>query len=651
MDIIKKNLRSDRYLVAEQPGLSVLLTGLILSFIVGYTFKSYFSPSRVSSLMTRVAQSIHKEIVVNFNSAELSLSDGIFPRFSVVVRGIQIESPKKCWGSPLLQVNELELPLAFFSYLSNGPLIKTIDVRKMKLTLRDVLSDCEEEISSAKSSSSASPLVQLSPAENKEKYQRDVQGLTIEDLSIAADKYAGFSLDLQNFKAKVKSTEPRVVEVEAKTHLLKSPQGGDYLSHANLYMQYQESPQMKIQSHFFGNWREGHYSLIANYLLDEKRLSMEADLKHIPLSQILGILQRYKLASQELNGRQTWISTKATLSGPVEDLRRSPMEVRDLRLEGDIGDVKVDQIKIQSLEPFKYSPIHVQIDELKIGKLLILLNRPAHSNTLGELGTFSGRAEIQSENKILLRGEHSGLEFVFSSRGQRELQVVDRMVGDIQYLGNKWNFAVQRIEPRAGNFIGQIRMTADRDFQNLELKAQVDEVVLDPKVQSLMTNGGEIGPLSLDIDAHMSSGKLTQLKGLARLDDLSVEGLSLDKVKTSFNWSHDELQAHTMVKSAQIESNSSVGRVLNQITLPGWWRQEGLTLHDVSGVFATKNLNTLSWKRFIGHAGKTGKLMTEGSWDADGKLKGFVQNREAKTQRSWSIQGERDKPLFEEANP
>lgn len=647
MGLRKKSLKLDRYLVTEQPGMVVVVSGLIISFLIGYTFKSYLSPARVFANIEKAASHIHKDVKVTFTSAHLSLNDGILPRFAVVINDVKMESENKCWASPVLEVDELRLPLSVWGLLRGGPRVRTIEANKVVLTLRETVQDCAPpEIVKTTEMQNPSALVRLSPSEKNIKYQNDLRSLSVNEFKIVAEKHPQVSSELQQLVVRVKSFEPKVIELRAKTHLLKDQQVGDYLSHANLFVEYQESPQVKVQSHVFGNWREGHYSLIANYTFEDQRLAVEADLKHIPLSQILAILQKYGLASKELNGRQAWLSTKAQIVAPILQLRQSPLEIRDLRLEGDLGELKVERVKVQSLEPLKYAPISVDIRKLDVAKLLYLLNRPKSSSILGELGVFSGRAEIQSGEKIKMSGEHRGLAFVFSNKGQQESQVLDRLVGDAKLSGNQWSFSIRRIEPRGGLFIGDVQVTADPDFRKVALRASVDEVVLAPAVQKLMTNGGSIGVLGLDVNARLSDGELSYLRGLARLEGMTVEGLSFGKAQTTIDWSQGEVILKSQVKSLEVDSASAAVPVLKQVTSPAWWTQEKMAMNSLTGTFSTKGLSAFTWKNVQGQVGKTGRFITEGAWDEVGSLKGSVYNREGKSQKKWIIEGDRENPIF-----
>ncbi|WP_415063802.1 hypothetical protein [Bdellovibrio sp.] len=647
----RRHSLSDKHLIAEQPGMTILLSGFILAFFIGYTTKSILSPARVTAQLTKAASHIHKDVKVKFASAQVSLSNGILPRFAVVISQVEMESSQTCWASPVLEVDELRLPLSLWSILRGGAPVKTIEADNVKILFREEFKNCDHpDVVKQTTTDSATPppLVTLSPSEQSQKYRNDVQGLSIQKLQISALKYPQYSSELLNFAAKVKSFEPKVIEITAKSHLMRDEQVGDYLSHANLYIQYKESPEATIQSHFFGNWREGHYSIIANYTLAEQLLAVETDLKHIPLSQILTVLQKYNLASKELNGRQVWMSSKARLVAPVDQLRTSPLEVRDLRLEGDLGEMKVDRIDIKSIEPLQYAPIVVDVKKLDVAKLLVLLNRPKRTGVLGELGVFSGRAEIVSDRKIKMTGEHAGLEFVFSNKGQQELQVIENMVGDITLEENIWNFQIHRVEPRGGVFIGNVKMKADKDFREVEAKTRVDEVSLALPVQKLMTNGGDLGLISFDLDMRLKEGQMSYLKGLTRIEGMKVEGLEFSKTKATMDWSQGDVILNTQVKSLKVGPESPGAEVLRKVTMPSWWNSGTLSMSSLTGEFRSKSLQLLSWKNVQGQIGKSGRLVTEGSWNQVGSLRGAVLIREGKTHKKWVIEGSRENPTFEE---
>ncbi|MBO9667346.1 MAG: hypothetical protein J7501_11100 [Bdellovibrio sp.] len=645
-----RRLRSDKYLISEQPGMKILVTGLILAFFLGYTAKSFLSPARVKARLEKAASHIHKDIKVSFQGANVSLSDGIIPRFSVIITQVQMESAQACWMAPFLEVDEMRLPVSVWGLITGSSPIKTIEADNVKLTLRGTAQDCEKakkaeaELQNAEKPQGA--LVSLSPSEQADKYRNAVRGLDIRSFKIVLAQYPQYQSEFVDFSARVKSFEPRVIDVKAKTNLLRDETVGDYWSHANLFLEYKDSPEETLQAHFFGNWREGHYSMIANYTIDDHLLNIETDLKHIPLSQVLSLMQKYDLVSKDLNGKQVWISAKARLTGDGEKIKEAPLEIKDFRVEGDLGEMHVDQASFTSLEPLRYKPILIDVKKMYVDKLMSFLNRSQKHRVFADMGTFTGQAEIASEKNIRLSGEHSGMQFIFSNKGQRELQVIERMSGEMSLVGDTWKIQVNRAEPRGGSFVGSLKLLADRDFKEVDLKAAIDELTLAPQVQSLMTGGGEIGVVSFNADAKLKEGKVSSLKGLAQLSTMTVEGMKFGKTKSHFDFTHGEVVLQTQVQSLAVNEVSPGGEILRQVTSPRWWSSGVLPLKDLKGEFHWKGGQSLAWKGFDSHVGKDGRLMAEGGWNEQGLLDGTVTMKEGRLTKKWHLDGNREEPTF-----
>ncbi|MNK07843.1 hypothetical protein D3C87_257630 [compost metagenome] len=645
----KKNLYrdSDRHLIAEQPGMAVFATGLIIAFFFGYTAKSLLSPQRVSARIEKAAGHIHKDVKVQFGSAQFMLSDGILPRFSVVITDVKMESDQPCWYAPQLEMDELRLPLSLWAVVIGKSPVQSLVAGNVQLTLRAEAKDCQQKKVSTeenfKEKKPSAALVTLSPLEQSEKYANAVRSLSIKKLGILHERYPQYATEFVSFNVNVRSFEPKVIEIRAKTHLLRDAQVGDYLSHANLYIEYKDSPEAVVQSHFFGNWREGHYSVIANYTINDRMLTMEADLRHIPLSQVLRLLGKYDLVSPELNSKQAWISGKTRLVGDVDQLKASPFEVSGFHVEGDLGEMMIDRISFSSLDPLRYSPIRMDVKKLDIEKLLEFLNRPGKSKVLGQLGTFSGQAEIISDKDISLSGDHTGLEFIFSNRGQRELQVIDRMRGEVQLKDNTWNFKVGRMEPRGGKLLGNVKLKADRDFKEVEVAANIDEVVFAGPVQKLMTNGGRIGPMSLNANLELAGGEVRDLKGLFRLQDFDTEGMSFEKVRAQISGVKRELIFNMQVDKIGLESASPGATLLSPLSATSGAAME---IQKITGQFKTQDFRTMEWKNVQGLMNNKTRIITDGSWDKDGQVKGSVLLRDGKLLRNFGIEGSREKPVI-----
>lgn len=649
--MVSRQSRSDKNLIAEQPGMTIFLVGFVLAFIIGYTAKSLLSPGRVRAQIEKAASHIHKDVTVTFGSATFSLSDGILPEFAIVITQVKMESTKKCWGAPILEVDELRLPLSLAGMLNKRRPVRAIDANQVLLTLREDVSNCAHQSVISADKATSAPLVQIARSSDEDRFRNDIGRLHIQKLEIISFKNPQLTSELLNFSAVVKSAEPRVIELRAKNYLLRDAQVGDYLSHANLFVEYRESPEPTLQAHYFGNWREGHYSLIGNYNFADQMLALELDLKHIPLSQMLNILRKYNVINQDFNSKNIWISTKARLFSVLEGLRQAPLEVKDLRLEGDLGEMNAERISITSLEPFKYNPVSLDIKKLDIEKLLYFLGQEQPTGILGRLGYFSGSANVTSKNEVRMRGEHRGLEFVFSNKGQRETQVIDRMLTELDLRQELWTAKLERLEPVAGVFIGDIALQANKSFQKMEIKTRIDELTLAPNVQRLMTSGGEVGALSLDSQLHLENGKISYLKGLLGLTGMSVERVHFGKSKALLGWKDGAITLDTQMDSLSLDKSSPAGEVLAGLTEASWWKNDRLDLDSFTGQFHASELKRLVWKNVKATIDQDSRLFTEGSWNPQGSLDGSVSLQDEKKKRKWTIGGSREFPQFTEVDP
>jgi hypothetical protein len=249
---------------------------------------------------------------------------------------------------------------------------------------------------------------------------------------------------------------------------------------------------------------------------------------------------------------------------------------------------------------------------------------------------------------MTLTGEHSGLEFIFSNKGEREVQSIDRLICDATLNKKEWTFSIHRIEPRGGTFVGNVFLKFDRDLQDFELKSQVDELILASNVQKLMTNNGQIGAAGFSIDAKFKKQRLDFLNGTANLDGLTVEGYQLGKTKLKMAMSEGALQVDTRVDSVKLGSTATGSLKFKALTSPEWWTGQDIQLSHFSGTFGFKDSKSFSWGSVQAQVGKSGKFFTEGAWDRQGQIHGRFRSSDGKTQRNWSINGDRENPIFTE---
>lgn len=641
----------DKDLVAEQPGLGLSFIGLFLALFVGLAIRAAIAPERVQAHLKEATQTIHKDLHFQFQKAYVRLSNGFWPDLSVVVENVRIESSKTCWLMPLVEINQIRLPLSWRHLFRGQILIHEILADEVNLSLRSEFQQCGPQKSPASETDSvtAPKAAAKSPAQPQvmgelENVSRDnpIDTVAISSLKIHYLPLPFTTFYIDRFKAKLQAEEPKKVQIIGKLNLEGDSLGKEFGSFANLQIDLQEGENPQINALVRGLWREGQYQLLAKTDLKTQSFSLESDLKQLPLSRVIPILKKYRWIESEFNGHRSWISAKIRSEGKISALQSTPVVISGLKLEGDLGEITSKQIEIQSFQPLKFKPIDFQIHGLNIRELLVFLNRPHPSPALGDLGLFNGSAHFISPDRLQMRGDYSGLEFIFSNRGTRQVQTLSLVSGELELNKNHWQIDIDRIRPVEGIFDGKVKMRADKDFRDLKLEASMTELGLAPRVQTLMTGGGSLGALSGQLKVQLKNAQITNLIGQLRSSQMLIEGVRIYRPKAQLQTENAVFKIEISAQEAEIFQNSLASNFMAPVLQAE--PQQNLLLRNPQVILRTRKFASLSWSQFQAQ-GPTGRINSSGQWNEQAIMSGWIQLRGPKD-KSWEIQGTRNQPIF-----
>lgn len=660
MDLRKKsNVDSEKDLVAEQPGLGLSFVGLFLAFFIGIAIRAAISPDRVRDHLVRATEKIHRDLDISFGHAYVSLANGFWPDLSVVIEDVKISSEKVCWLTPLAEINEIRLPLSLRHLFRGQILIHEVLADEFNLSLRTEYAKCEDEgerkpsseepavvetasaISSATTTATNVAKPVIADFKNVRR-SNPIDSVEIRRFNIHYMPVAFTSFFIENFSAQLKSEDPRWIQLLGTLILNRDVDAQDTGAHAKLQVDYREGEQPVLDLVLKGLWREGHFDFTSHLDIKSQNLALQADIRHLPLSQIIPYLKKYRLMESEFNGKRAWISGQMRVQGAVAKLQQTPSRFENLRLEGDLGEVTCSVAEVTSLNPFAFKPIDLQIRGLNMQELLTFLNRPHPTPALGNLGMFNGSAHFINPEQLALRGDYSGLEFIFSNRGSRQTQAVSLISGELELKKNKWQIQIDRIKPVEGIFEGKVKMAADKDFKNLAIDAQISELGLSPKIQSLMTGGGSLGALSGQLKLQLKEAQIADLNGQLKWDQLLIEGVRLAKPKINLKMISRDLRMDINASELEIspkESNTMFNELFQNLGT------SSLALQSATAQIRTQQFKTLAWDRFQAQSGSFGSFRSSGGWDENSELSGQLQVVGKKT-RTWKIQGTRNQPHF-----
>lgn len=648
-----KKLESD--LVTDQPGFSVFIIGVSIALVAGLLFRGFFSSDKIKEHISAAALRIHKNVKVEFSSARLSLSSNGFPRIAVIVNDIVMSSSETCWMAPQINIDEIVLPISLKNILSDQSAISEVLVGKVELRLNGEWKFCqpkENPDQRANSPETNQKFVSLVPSEAKmnENVSNLVREVRIEEIKLLHKDLKSIPSFLTNMIITLKSEQPKIILLQAESYFLNESQQRDYTSKAEIHVEYNEFPERKLQTHLLGQFREGHFTIQLQNRLDEGQYNLELDLRHLPLSKIFSTLRGFGFNS-DLNPKQAWLSLKGKSRGFVDKIQSENFEVKDLKLEGDVGELSTDLIEFSQLSPLKIKPFLMKAEQLDLGKVLSFYSKTQIIPILGDLGKFSGRVEIFDSEEFRFFGFHRGLEFVFSSLGTRELQRINQMSLDASLKKKKWNLKLNRFEMEKGSYVGEVLLNADREFRKVDVKVGVDEIALSPSVQTLVTQGGNLSPFKGNLNFSWENGVLQKIIGVMSAEEATISRIKLEDLLFQFETSKDfPFVLKTKFQNAVLSEEYFKNGFLAQVVKPNWLVDGGIHLNRISGQMRFAHDRSADWKGF--QASLTGgaeRMSSDGSWDAKGVLEGSLNVKSPQGNLKWKVTGTRDEPIIKES--
>lgn len=639
----------EKHLVAEQPGLAILGAGILISLLLGFVIRGLIHPSKIQVLVAEAASRIDKNIKVRFASAEISLSDGFFPRLALLVREIHMESSNACWMLPSLDIDELSLPLNLWTYVTEGRAIADVEAGRVLLRLDGKKAACSDvKVDRGTSGPRILPppsqaVVLVQKKERKEVLAPMLERILIERLEIDPRFYPQAQAEMTEVELVLKSQEPKIVSLKAQSHFLKDPEWGEYTARGQVNIVYSEFPEKNLEVHLSGHWREGSYSWHNSYALEDDFFRSEVEVRHIPLSKLGLISSHWDLERLEPL-RQSWLSLKAKATGHFDKIEKSELEIRDLKIEGDSGDLFIDKLAWTQVSDRNPQPFLARMKGLSLEMLVKLgLNSPS-SPILRDIGRFTGRIEVDDTLNLRMLGELEGLQLVFANKGQRVFQNIQKMTLDLQRAQGNWNLDVSRLEPEQGVFNGELTAVADPSFEDVKVKLFAEEMSFSPAVQNLMSGGGSLGSFQSRIDFGFRKGVLNRLQGKLTGQNIEIDSFRIPKFTMKFqNQGDNKFGGSLQIQDPSLGRELLVETFLNPLIdlLP---EVEGqYQLKNFKSQFSLKDFHSIQWKSFSAKHSK-GTLKGAVEWTPEGVLTGFIQLKNNQGPRKFLIEGTRDRP-------
>ncbi len=653
------NKSNDRFLVAEQPGFSTSLIGLVIALLLGFVVRAAVNSEKLKEKMNQATRDISKEMDVELGQVKLSLSDGIFPEFAVQVQDLELNSEKTCLMGAQFQVNNLKLPIALWPLFSGKVEVNKIVIEELNLNLRKKYSPCDESagrsvVEGGRKNETTNPheavgsdsngAGQTLPADTPQPKSFPIEKIVIDKIKISYVPLSFTSIKAKDFVARFLDNSLEKVRINAVIEADSATLSGDYSSFADFELSYDKSLPNSLRAKINGEWREGLYQMGFDFNQGKNQAMINVELEHLPLNQIAAVFKKYKIIEKEISPQQTWISLKSSFIIPVNDLNKGSGLVESILIDGDLGEIDVKNVFLEQLHPAIFKPYHVDVKNFSLTDFISSLDGAAVPDYIESFGRISGVVDVDEKNRLMMKLENSGLELIFSNKGKRDFQLFSLILAQVKYdpqlEQNNWQIQISNMKPNEGIFLGSIVIESNKEWSNSILKMDIDEFSFSPNVQRLMTNSGYFGAMSGSIKMETKQHKLSEINMKISMLPSLIEGVNTDRLSVMARKSGDKFIFQFNSGELKIMQNSMATQFFNSLNFP-LLSKEGTFIFTKPQLQLTTAMNSdLAWNFQASHYDS--RIETQSGWDQNQNLSGYL--KDSKSKMKWEIKGDRFHP-------
>lgn len=676
-----KTEASSRYKAAyvnSPAGLRAFFVAVLLAAVMGVGFRLYFSPARLKSWVSEALQKAKKDraFAISFEGAEMSLSHLGFPEIAVELSNIKIAPRAYCEPEASITIAKLRLPIRLRSLFIGRLAIGTVRADDIVVDLDKLRATCE---ATPPAPPQAPPV--LGPRISVPGPKRETETVTVtsntETLS-PAPWWTPEQLALVRANVEGLTFSRAVLEFETRTkqvYLDSFSAGFRDASHLRLRTDLRIPPSVtygetipplrfegeatSLEAHLTISARvsEGSLQTDAVFTPGEQQsllIDAKSDVRNLPLSMITPLLRKAGVVDQRFNPRFLWLGCQGSIKGRFQGLfQTSPFHLENCRIEGDGSRVTLNEA---SRHPNgTWSPFTVQVDSLNVGKLLDTMGVKGPDAVVSKYGSVRGEIRVEPSQAGTFRGTLADLEILFSSRNSRATQKVTSARIEVDRLApGLLKLSMSELKLANGEATARLAFELDTARERGSLNINLDQLVLDPSVQKVLTSG-VLGPIQASGSAQMSSDGISAFNldgriGLTETPDYRFRRLDFKLARGE----NDRPVLSVATDAFDLNRASNFYRALSPTFFKHVWANEDaaelnwLALSSVSGRFSVLENQSLSWSELSARIEKRVQLKSLGTMSRERVIDGTLTLNYPKVQNlKWKISGQLDTPTLE----
>ena len=523
--------------VVDQPGLKIIVLGLLISLFFGLTLRSQITPAKIHEHLKKLAFGFEqknkiKKLTIDFTESQLLLSDWGFPFPHLTVKNVKVSSSTTFCVDNQIFIESLDFPFSWLKLFSSSEdQIDTIRTGLVELRL-DNPDQCFNETqapglqspSPSEMSKVVAPSTIISEALNMR-----ILNLYIDKLKIIDKHNYNLPVLLQNVSIKIALNQNKLqmMDLKSQLFLFRDQESSLYKFKSDFNLSFESNPQSPVRAsaQLIGKVIDKPFKVNLDYQPEVKTIQIHHEIQDVSVKALLALTNKQNIRGQSQLDGINGLSISNQGEGEYDLNSRSLKfyKISSILLASEKSSVSIDQIKVNSFKPLNFEPFKVRMNDFDLEKLK---NLPAFSviqKSIYAFGSISGAITVNSESDISGEGKISGLQFIFSNRGQRAYQKIDEFF----FKANKKKLVISGISLENQPTEGEINI----DLEPVRVRAEISKIKLNEAVFNIFAmNQAKPTQISLSLSAENQS-----LKSKLKFDQLASDFIEVKQLEVGYS--------------------------------------------------------------------------------------------------------------------
>ena len=427
--------------VIDQAGFRVCFIGLVLSLVFGLALKSQIAPRRIQSILQVSISRLDKDFIIDFKSAEVRLSNWGLPLPYLEISQIRMSPKKASCQDSQVYIESLKVPLSIISLVTSRSLITEISASNIELRIAEMkgcLTGSSPQFANKRVQGGAAHHMAMAQTRTEVPEKKSIfevhssallEKIKIDQLKVIYKNFPSQALDFRQVQIDLSYADKRLekIQLNSQIYALKDPLSNVLYFKGDMMMVFtssQNSQNIEAEAKLNGRLLDGELQVYALFNSLEQSLKLDFSAKNIALKPL----------TQLNRVESTWLNFPVALNfhgfsqHQLSGAQMNLISLKDIQIVGDQTLVRIPEVQYKSEKKGAYlSDFEAEIEKLNLNKLANLDQIKSISQSIENFGEMNGIFKFKDNEHMSLVGKISGVGFIFSNRGRREIQHLDSL--------------------------------------------------------------------------------------------------------------------------------------------------------------------------------------------------------------------------------